>query len=732
MSDSEAKKPRGRPKAPKDAGMTLMESFDQHKLNHIIENFASLRQKMRPKYFEDGKDPLAVLKKYLNKSKNGCVDVKYKQNASKGRFYAIGALSLQTHPREVRHTIASDYYVDIDVKNAHPVILAHLCEENGWSHKLLRKYNENRDEFLSKISPSKELAKMIVLSLVNGGVKDAAALENPPDFLKDFATEMTQIHKKFAKKYPKEFAANKKARDTKDKSYNYGASFMNTLLCDFENNILQTIWRTLGSPKDCVLCFDGLMIRKEDQGGAPIDLDHLCRAVKSALEIEIELAVKPMTEGLELGKVEYYVPAVSNQFDFTDPYCYNDFRNEFNGAKFSDSDEADDALSKYKKVIAHVSQGKGFFVKKLTMGRLDMVPGLGSSCFKFMIAGEKVSFESYIGSKPSFRELDCYLQNCPEDVFNAWTGFQAKRVAKPESPGLRMMKDFIMDTWANNDEVHYNYIVSWFAGVVANLDGINGTALAMISEQGTGKTTLLEFMELVLRTVNTISVEGVDRATGRFNMNLKFKRLVNVNEMSSNRETFRDNFNIMKARITEGTMSLEPKGIDPFPARNIGNYVLFTNHKDAISVEESDRRYAIFEMGKKYINDFAFFEELRRVCFTQDVADEFYTYLLDFKRVNLKQIINTDLREELKQLSKSSPLRFLDAIGEDPELRSQVLPDGVSRVSTGLLYQQYKMWCEACGERGIQTSTKFGTTIGLKLEKVKSSGRISYIFPTPP
>ena len=83
-------------------------------------------------------------------------------------------------PREIRHTIANEFYADIDIKNAHPVILAHLCSELGVPCKLLKKYNKNRDEYLSQISNDKEHAKTVILSIINGGKRDAEDLENPP------------------------------------------------------------------------------------------------------------------------------------------------------------------------------------------------------------------------------------------------------------------------------------------------------------------------------------------------------------------------------------------------------------------------------------------------------------------------------------------------------------------------------------------------------------------------
>jgi len=203
MSSSESDdvqqvKTRGRPKAKKDSFIELNEMFDQHKLNHIVKNENVFRGQMRLKCFEDDYNPFTIANKYLSKSNNGTITTKYKQNASHGRFYAIGSLSLQSMPREIRHTIAKDFYTDIDIKNAHPVILAHLCDKIGVSCKWLKKYNKKRDEFLTQISSDREQAKTVVLSIINGGQKAIGELNEPPEWLNEFKKEMKLIHKKFA------------------------------------------------------------------------------------------------------------------------------------------------------------------------------------------------------------------------------------------------------------------------------------------------------------------------------------------------------------------------------------------------------------------------------------------------------------------------------------------------------------------------------------------------------
>ena len=63
-----------------DSFMTLEERFDQHKLNHIIQNEAQYRPLMRKKYFDNGYKPFTSAAKYLKLSTDGLVKTKYKQN----------------------------------------------------------------------------------------------------------------------------------------------------------------------------------------------------------------------------------------------------------------------------------------------------------------------------------------------------------------------------------------------------------------------------------------------------------------------------------------------------------------------------------------------------------------------------------------------------------------------------------------------------------------------------
>ena len=249
----------------------------------------------------------------------------------------------------------------------------------------------------------------------------------------------------------------------------------------------------------------------------------------------------------------------------------------------------------------------------------------------------------------------------------------------------------------------------------------------MISDQGSGKGTFVEFMELVLRSVNCVSVCGVNSITGRFNTVLQNKRLVVMNEICSNRDEFRSNFEKLKTYITDPTIMIEPKGVNPYKINNICNILGCTNNRDAIPLEESDRRYPVFEMSKRNLNNEVYFGNIRKQCFNQEVANEFYTYLVNFQAVPLNKIPNTNLRQEMMDLSKPNPIKFLDWIREDEDAQVQLCIEN-DRVKSADLYNSYKGWCDNNGERAY-TNTKFGMMVSTKLKKIRNNGSW-YVFET--
>jgi hypothetical protein len=171
--------------------LNFYELFDKTKLQYIIDNYDDIKDNLRPlstdRLNNINIDPLNLVKKYLYKSKStkipniNIINVFYKQIKNKGRNFAIGSLSLQNIPREIRHTIAGDLYLDIDIKNAHPELICQYAQKHDLSCKYIKKYIDHRqaifEEFSKNYKTTDCAIKNAFLCILNGaktflGMKD--------------------------------------------------------------------------------------------------------------------------------------------------------------------------------------------------------------------------------------------------------------------------------------------------------------------------------------------------------------------------------------------------------------------------------------------------------------------------------------------------------------------------------------------------------------------------------
>ena len=92
--------------------MKFTEKFCQHKLNYILKN----KEQFTCRVYDQSYDPFNAATKLLQKSTDGVVKVSYHQPGSRnfGRYFADGGVSLQSICREIRHSISSEFYDDLD------------------------------------------------------------------------------------------------------------------------------------------------------------------------------------------------------------------------------------------------------------------------------------------------------------------------------------------------------------------------------------------------------------------------------------------------------------------------------------------------------------------------------------------------------------------------------------------------------------------------------------------
>lgn len=301
------------------------EIFDACKLQYIIDNWRNINILNEDNEQDYKNKTETIIKNYLENSiiyneNQNIIKVNYNQkNKNIGRFFAKGSLSLQSLPRQIRHTIAKEFYYDIDIVNSQPSILFQYCKKNNIKTPKLKEYIDNRDKILNEIIEknqiTKEEAKILILKITNGGDynKESECL-----FLHNYHHEIKNIHELICKipeneKYVK---IGKKNSDKKN-GYNKNGSSVNVLLTDIENNILNCMIDCLKTKniinKNVVLVFDGLMILKDDVKQPLEDIiKELQEYIKNKIDYDMKIILKEMNEDIIIKEEDIIEREITN------------------------------------------------------------------------------------------------------------------------------------------------------------------------------------------------------------------------------------------------------------------------------------------------------------------------------------------------------------------------------------------------------------------------------------
>lgn len=306
--------------------------------------------------------------------------------------------------------------------------------------------------------------------------------------------------------------------------------------------------------------------------------------------------------------------------------------------------------------------------------------------------------------------------------FNTWAGFRAQEVADVDYDLVKVFTNHIRDVWANGNEVHYKYLMSWIAQVIKTPEKKTDIAILLQGGQGSGKTLPCDILlERVFGRNIGLSSSGLGSLTQRFNGATMSKIFCKVDELSVvDGDSFNACFDKMKSLITDRHIQIEKKGMEHIMIDNHINFIMTTNHRHTVKIEGDDRRYACFAVSDQYKQNNNYFADFMDVLDNDEAGDHIYTY---FKRypnedmVNLRRIPMTEIKEEMLESSKSSVQKFVECMDEEIEpaiLYDWVGKDGQNAISGSNFYAQYKGWCCANGEKAWKN-----TSVGIELRNQK-------------
>lgn len=189
-----------------------------------------------------------------------------------------------------------------------------------------------------------------------------------------------------------------------------------------------------------------------------------------------------------------------------------------------------------------------------------------------------------------------------------------------------------------DNEVEREIVLHWMIFVVQNPGKRLNWSLILQGTQGSGKSYIGNVMALLLGS----NVQSLDTATisGRFTSWATGAILNIVEEIrisGTNRWAIMDR---IKPYITNDQILCEKKGRDVLTLPNFTSYLLLTNHKDAVPLDDEDRRYCVVysrlqtsEQLHEYFGGAEKVEEYFDRLFTMTRArpDAIARYFMDYK-----------------------------------------------------------------------------------------------------
>ena len=255
-----------------DRYIILYEICDKEKLKYVLEN-------------NDFNEEVNTLARnyYDSLDNDGCKRIVYKQTCDKNRYY--GDSSCLTYlKKEIRNSIMPKNIKDIDMVNAHPVILNYLCKKNNVDCDILKNYIENRELILSSFGEDRKIIKELFLTVLNGGFKDIYSDDKQTNnYLKLFENEIIKIQIYF-------YTNDKRYSDI---DYNYKGKNLSRIILDIENQILQIMINYFISKNVNILTleYDGLKIYT-DRNSKHFSINELELNIYKNIGVNMKLTFK--------------------------------------------------------------------------------------------------------------------------------------------------------------------------------------------------------------------------------------------------------------------------------------------------------------------------------------------------------------------------------------------------------------------------------------------------------
>jgi len=616
------------------------------------------------------------------------------ESEGNGRLFSNGC-GIQGLPKKIRGFLLDGFTTDIDMVNAHPVILRFLCRKHNISYEKLDFYIEHRDEVLSQFS-DRETGKTLFLKATNN---DKLNKKEKNEIFKEYDKEMKETQKLLTKLTCYTNIVNEVPSN---KLYNWYGSAINRVMCFYENKILQIIIEEINKMgiEICAPMFDGCLLYG-------IHRNEILEKLESAINekfpgLDMKLSIKEHCKDIVL----------PDDFEITKNIIKEEDINSFD--KVSSVFE-----SNHSKII-----NKGIFVKEveddvIVMSKQHIKASYEHLVYEKLDKNGELTTENFINTwlvnNPKQR---CYDDigvfpdeaQCPSNLFNLWRKFKMELVTEYQQK--EQERDIILNhikILCGNDEVVYDYFIKWIAQMI-QYPSVKSICPTLISSQGAGKGTLLKLLGSMLGENKVFETTTPSRDVwGDFNGKMCNTFLINLNELSK-KETSECEGRI-KGLITDPNLTINNKGVNQYVIKSHHRFIITTNNNEPINTSKDDRRNLIIRSSDEKCGDKDYFNSLHTMLEDVNVIKTCYEYfktivpdMADFNKI---PIPITNHQTCLKDLASNPVEMWLESFTRDHFEEDSVEMLGVEACA------KFKEWCKCNNLEYTIDAKKLGVRLSL-------------------
>ena len=342
----------------------------------------------------------------------------------------------------------------------------------------------------------------------------------------------------------------------------------------------------------------------------------------------------------------------------------------------------DDELNRYVITAVNYKALRAKFNKVIVFNRV--INGREIKMTLFDIVAKTINNHKFMKRSYAFNSKN-------EDVFSIFRGFDFYESDDVDVGKIELFLNHVREIIASGNDVMYKYIISWIAYLIQNPGKKTKTCLLLIGDHGVGKTIFTDIIAKLFG-IYADNISDIESIAGKFNDKLENKILLVINNLNDRRFKIKSMMNRIKNYISEDTVLVNKRYEDLYQIENVSNFIITTNNKYPIWIEDGDWRHVVLDVSDKMKDNVDYFSKL-----SNSLTNEFYENLFNyFRTYDIEDFDPIPIPETRRKdhIMNSNKYNFTYYMNEN---RDKYYPNGIF---TSFL-AAYDSYAEFCQRKGV-------------------------------